>query len=57
LARWRTPRARRGTATGVTLQYRNPELKERSFEVAGTTITLSELTKVCSAQSKALRGK
>ncbi len=45
------------TATGVTLQYRNPELKERSFEVAGTTITLSELTKVCSAQSKALRGK
>ncbi len=45
------------TATGMTLQYRNPELKERSFEVAGGSMTLNEVTRQCSAQGKALRGK
>jgi hypothetical protein len=45
------------TATGITLQYRSPELKDRAFEVAGAQMTLSEVTKQCSAQGKALRGK
>lgn len=45
------------TATGITLAHRNPELKDRSFTVAGTNITLAELNKVCSQQSKALREK
>ncbi|MFZ5438630.1 MAG: hypothetical protein ACOZQL_01410, partial [Myxococcota bacterium] len=45
------------TATGLTLQYRNPELRDRSFEVAGGQVTLVELTKQCSAQAKAIRGK
>lgn len=45
------------TATGITLQYRSPELKERAFEVAGAQMTLGEVTKQCSAQGKALRGK
>ena len=45
------------TATGVTLQYRNPELKDRQFEVAGLNISLSDLNKQCTAQSKTLRAK
>ncbi len=45
------------TATGITLAHRNPELKERSFTVAGTSITLAELNKVCAQQSKTLREK
>lgn len=45
------------TATGLTVQHRNPELKDRSFEVAGTNITLVELTRQCTAQAKTLRGK
>jgi hypothetical protein len=44
-------------ATGVILSQRSPELKERSFNVAGTDITLSALVQVCTQQSKSLRGK
>lgn len=44
-------------ATGLTVQHRNPELKDRSFEVAGGNMTLSELIKQCSANSKTLLGK
>ncbi len=44
-------------ATGVILSQRSPELKERSFTVAGTDITLSSLVQVCTQQSKSLRGK
>lgn len=45
------------TATGIILGQRSPELKERSFNVAGTDITLSALVQVCTQQSKSLRGK
>jgi hypothetical protein len=41
----------------VILSQRSPELKERSFTVAGTDITLSALVQVCTQQSKQLRGK
>jgi hypothetical protein len=42
-------------SSGLILQNRNPQLKDRKFEVAGSTMTLSELTKQCISQSKALR--
>lgn len=45
------------TASGITLQYRNPEFKERQFEVAGAQMTLNEVTRQCSDQGKSLRGK
>lgn len=45
------------TATAMTVQYRNPDLRERSFEVGGAQMTLAELVKKCSAQSRALLGK
>jgi hypothetical protein len=44
-------------ATGIILGQRSPELKERSFSVAGKDITLSALVQTCTAQSKSLRGK
>lgn len=45
------------TATGVTLGVRNPDMKEKSFTVAGQQMTLSELNKTCSTKSKELLGK
>jgi len=45
------------TASGIVLQHRNPDFKDRAFPVAGKTMTLGEVIKDCSAQSKALRGK
>ncbi|MEW6435361.1 MAG: hypothetical protein AB1730_28025 [Myxococcota bacterium] len=45
------------TATGVTLGVRNPEMKERTFTVAGRQVTLSELTTTCTAKSRELLGK
>ncbi|MFO0594349.1 MAG: hypothetical protein U0228_03570 [Myxococcaceae bacterium] len=45
------------TATAVTLGVRNPELKERVFTVAGNPMTLSELSKACTAKSRELLGK
>lgn len=44
-------------ATGVTVGVRYPDLKERSFTVANSKMTLAELTKTCTAKSKELRGK
>ena len=45
------------TATGIIVQYRSPELKDHSFQVGGGAMTLSEMIKECTAQSKSLRGK
>ncbi|MEW5741430.1 MAG: hypothetical protein AB1938_21090 [Myxococcota bacterium] len=45
------------TATGVTLGVRNPDLKEHVFTVAGKQMTLSELTRTCTAKSRELLGK
>jgi hypothetical protein len=44
-------------ATGIILQQRNPELRDRKFTVAGTDLSLNELIQQCTGQSKALRGK
>ena len=44
-------------ATGVILQNRSPEIKEKKFDVAGTSLTLPEVITQCSAQRKQLRGK
>lgn len=45
------------TATGLMVQQRHPDLKERRFQLQGAARTLVELTRECTAQSKALRGK
>lgn len=45
------------TATGLMVQQRSPELKERAFQVGGGQKTLVELTRECTAQGKQLRGK
>jgi len=44
-------------SSGSILKQRNPELKERTFQVAGADITLPDLIAQCAAQSKALKGK
>lgn len=44
-------------ASGMILQNRAPELKERTFTVAGSGMTLVELIAKCSEKRKALRGK
>ena len=44
-------------ATGVTVGVRYPDLKDRQFTVAKTQMTLAELTRLCTAKSKELRGK
>jgi hypothetical protein len=44
-------------ASGLMLQNRNPELKDRKFDVAGSKLTLSEVVNHCISQRKALRGK
>lgn len=41
-------------SSGGILQNRNPELKERKFEVAGSETSLPELIQACIAQRKAL---
>lgn len=45
------------TATGVTLGVRNPDMKTRTFTVAGKQMKLSELTSICTAKSRELLGK
>jgi hypothetical protein len=44
-------------ATGMILQNRNPELKDRKFEVEGTSMTLSDVLQQCVTQRKPLRVK
>lgn len=44
-------------SSGKILEYKNPELKDRKFPVAGQQVTLSELVVNCTAESKRLRGK
>jgi hypothetical protein len=44
-------------SSGLILQNRSPELKERKFDVGGGSFTLVELTQKCIAQRKALKGK
>jgi hypothetical protein len=44
-------------ATGKILQHDNPELNDKSFEVAGSSMTLTELVQQCQGQKKALAGK
>ncbi len=44
-------------ATGVTVGVRYPDLKERLFAVGNGQMTLAEVTKLCTAKSKELRGK
>lgn len=45
------------TASGLILQHRNPTMKDQSFQVAGGSMTLSELIKQCTNEAKANRGK
>lgn len=45
------------TATALIVQNRNPELRERSFEVGGQQLTLADMVKTCSTNSKKLLGK
>ncbi|MBK8010397.1 MAG: hypothetical protein IPK13_03555 [Deltaproteobacteria bacterium] len=42
-------------SSGKILEYSNPELKDRTFEVSGRPVTLSALVKACTAESKRLR--
>lgn len=44
-------------ATGIILQTRSPELRDRKFSVGGSDLSLNEVIQQCTAQSKALRGK
>lgn len=45
------------TATAVVLSGRYPELRERSFTVNNTQVTLPELQKTCAGKSRELLGK
>ncbi len=45
------------TASALILQHRNPTMKDQSFQVAGSSMTLSELIKQCTSEAKAHRGK
>ena len=42
-------------SSGLILQNRSPEMKERKFQVAGASMTLAEVTGQCISQRKALR--
>ncbi|MCB9655750.1 MAG: hypothetical protein H6729_16620 [Deltaproteobacteria bacterium] len=42
-------------SSGKILEYSNPELKDRAFEVGGRSITLPALIKECTTESKRLR--
>ena len=44
-------------ASGLILQNRNPELKDRKFEVAGASMTLGDVLQQCISARKPLRGK
>jgi hypothetical protein len=44
-------------ASGLILQNRNPELKDRKFEVAGSSMTLTDVVQQCISYRKPLRGK
>ena len=44
-------------STGLILQHRNPELKDRKFEVAGASMTLTDLVQQCVKDRKPLKAK
>jgi hypothetical protein len=44
-------------SSGKIVQYKNPELKDRKFEVAGAQVTLAELIAACTTEVKRLRAK
>lgn len=44
-------------SSGKILQYKNPELQDRVFEVQGRKVTLAQLVATCTDEAKKLRAK
>jgi hypothetical protein len=44
-------------SSGRILQHKNPELKDRKFEVAGGEMTLAQLIAACTSEAQRIKGK